>query len=359
MPFFLRFFAFMSFWILLLMEKNDDIVISFLMLSLSLICFFFMSQANVSIYIYVALSTILFIHGIIVHDIYYTSLLLLLVIIISVDRLRKSAFFTFISWVSFLFITLHVIHEHWQLKSFIIASLFLFILIRLYDMNEKNTHYIAENKQQLTAYRQLKRKHVSQDKVAKAEERTRIAREIHDTVGHQLTALIMKLEMLYIKNKNDEYAELKQIANDSLTETRRAVEALQDAEIGGLSAVVQLIRKLEAENELHTTFTLKEGVLSIPLTNEQGIVLYRVIQEALTNVMRHSISKQVSIAIGKSPVQSLTFNITNPSASDHKFTHGFGLKNMQARVEEIGGKINIYELDGQFIVSGSIPYEHK
>src|SRR5690625_7317662 len=68
--------------------------------------------------------------------------------------------------------------------------IFLIIIINNFITKQKNNDIFMEN---LNAeYRQLKRMHVSMEEVAKNEERTRIAREIHDSVGHQLTALIMK-----------------------------------------------------------------------------------------------------------------------------------------------------------------------
>ena len=165
----------------------------------------------------------------------------------------------------------------------------------------------------------------------------------------------MKLEMLYIEEKNEKYKTLKEMVNKSLQDTRNAVQTLQESETKGITAVVQLIRKLEAESQLLIQFTLKEGVLSIPLSNEHGVVLYRVIQEALTNVMRHSPSKQVQITIGKSAIDTLSFTIANPIHVQEKFELGFGLKNMIERVQEIGGKIDIYQTNDQFIIQGMLP----
>src|SRR5699024_4357027 len=123
--------------------------------------------------------------------------------------------------------------------------------------NEQSEIY----EQLLSEYRQLKRMHLAAEEVTKAEERTRIAREIHDSVGHRLTALILKLEMLHIQEPNEQYIQLKQMANESLAETREAVQTLQESEIKGIPAVVQLIRKLETESQLLVQFTIKEGIL--------------------------------------------------------------------------------------------------
>ena len=76
-------------------------------------------------------------------------------------------------------------------------------------------------------------------------ERNTIARDIHDSVGHRLTALIMKLEMLSIQNSNSDYDELKSMAKESLEEIRKSVKTMQTDENEGIATVVHLIRKLE------------------------------------------------------------------------------------------------------------------
>jgi len=355
--FFLRFLLFISLWVLMIHDVSDQLNFSLFMLTISLTIFFFLSNKQASIYLYVFLAFILFLHGMIIGDFIYTSFLLLLVSIIAIFRLTKMETYFLVSSTFLLAMLLAVT----QKESFIIFAIFggiyLFLLITIHKLIEKNKQVDVDIEELKADYRQLKRMHVSKDEIARNEERTRIAREIHDSVGHQLTALIMKLEMLHIQNPNPEYAELKEMANKSLAETRQAVRTLRDIDSSGITAVIQLIRKLEAESQLLIQFTIKEGVLSVPLSNVHGVVLYRVIQEALTNVMRHSDSKLVSISIGKSAINSLTFTIMNPVNSRENFTFGFGLENMRSRVTEIGGKIDIYQTDGQFIVQGMIPYE--
>lgn len=292
-------------------------------------------------------------------EIFYTSLLLLVVAMIALFRLSKNALYILIG-INFLFVIgLTVYLGKPLLPVLIIGVLFGLLINQLneFALDRKNQRELYE--ELLAEYRQLKRMHVSAEEMAKADERTRIAREIHDSVGHRLTALIMKLEMLHIQNPDEHFLELKEMANLSLLETREAVQTLQEAETKGIAAVVQLIRKLEAESQLLIEFTVKEGVLSVPLSNENGVVLYRVIQEALTNVMRHATSKQVHIVIGKSAIDSLSFTISNPIRSKEKLTFGFGfgLKNMQARVTEIGGHLEVYQTEETFVIQGMMPYE--
>nr|WP_246187639.1 sensor histidine kinase [Ornithinibacillus caprae] len=189
------------------------------------------------------------------------------------------------------------------------------------------------------------------------QERNRIARDIHDSVGHRLTALIMQLEILAIQEKKDSYRELKRMANESLEETRHAVKALQSDENEGIATVIHLIRRLEAESHIRVQFTTQQGVLSVKLSNDQSVVLYRVIQEALTNAMRHAQSREIHIILGKSAIGDISFDITNSIYEVRNFTDGFGLTSMKKRVEEIGGKVEVYQTNSQFIVKGSFPID--
>lgn len=195
------------------------------------------------------------------------------------------------------------------------------------------------------------------EETARVEERNRIARDIHDSVGHRLTALIMKLETLAIQTKNEDYRELKKMAEDSLGETRQAVKTLQAEESEGIATVVHLIRKLEAESQIVVQFTIKQGVLTVPLSNDHSVVLYRVLQEALTNAMRHGYSREIHVVLGKSAIGDVTFEISNTVYEVKPFTFGFGLTNMKKRLEEIGGRLDVYQKENQFYVSGIIPSE--
>src|SRR5690625_3981223 len=355
--FIIRFLLFSVLWVAMIVQASSHLIFSLFMLTASLAFFFFLSNPNTSLLVYIILSIILSIHGFIIQDLFYTSILLLLVTMIALFQVSKKEMYYLLSLNFLLAGGLAFFLEKHLLTVILIGSLFVFLLLRLNRMANERSEQKGLYENLLAEYRQLKRLHVSKEEMVKTEERTRIAREIHDSVGHRLTALIMKLEILQIQEKNNHFAELKEMANKSLLETREAVKTLQESETRGITAVVQLIRKLEAESQLLIQFTLKEGVLSVPLSNEHGIVLYRVIQEALTNVMRHSTSKQVHIVIGKSAIGSLSFTISNPIYKKEQLTYGFGLKNMEARVAEIGGQLDIYQTNEEFVVQVMMPIE--
>lgn len=354
--FLLRFIIFIGLWVLMVYDANVQLVFSLFMLTISLTIFFFLSNVRASVYLYGILVIVIFIHGILIDDFIFTSLLVLLVVIIGVFRLTKMKTYILLGTTYLLFMIFTILQNESILICALISGMYLFLLVMINQLTLKNEQMDKHVEKLNAEYRQLKRIQVSMDEIARNEERTRIAREIHDSVGHQLTALIMKLEMLHIQKSFPEFVELKAMANKSLAETRQAVQTLQETDSSGITAVIQLIRKLEAESQLLIQFTLREGVLSVPMSNKNGVVLYRVIQEALTNVMRHSDSKLVSISMGKSAINSLTFTIMNPVHHHKNFVFGFGLNNMQSRVREISGTIDIFQTKDQFVVQGMIPF---
>jgi signal transduction histidine kinase len=268
-------------------------------------------------------------------------------------NIRKFRAFTVISFLCALVIIM--IFKDRELEWLIAFGIFSIISVTLneyvYEREEQREMY----EQLLGEYRQLKRLSYETERSARLEERTRIAREIHDSVGHKLTALLMQLEMLSISKPKKEYEELKKLVCDSLEETRHAVKALKTEESEGISSMLQLIRKLESESRIMVHFTTKQGVLSVKLSNQQNIALYRVIQEALTNAMRHAQSREVFVTLGRSAVGDLEFSVKNRVFEPKPFQLGFGLTNMKERVEEVGGTLRIFQTDHEFVVQGTIP----
>ncbi|WP_431027575.1 sensor histidine kinase [Lysinibacillus sp. LZ02] len=234
-----------------------------------------------------------------------------------------------------------------------VCSLLLHYYIKI--SNEKNILY----EELLGQYRSLKRLSVEQEQLVRAQERTKIARDMHDSVGHNLTALLMQIEMMSIQNSLDLLDEVKELAKKSLDETRYAVRQLKSTETYGIESVLQLIRKLEIESRLHIRFTIEKGVLSLAISNNQSVVLYRILQECLTNAMKYSESKEVDIILGRDSLQQICFTVKNKVSTPTPIVHGFGLKNMTERIEEIGGRLQVYKTEQQFIVEGSFPLKES
>ncbi|WP_248560430.1 histidine kinase [Niallia sp. NCCP-28] len=234
------------------------------------------------------------------------------------------------------------------------------IVILLYHANEVSQDYLQVRnayESLVNEFRIQKRHAYQNEKEARMEERNLIAREMHDAVGHKLTALLMQIELFRIQEKNASFNILKKMASESLEETRKAVRILQEEEPYGISSVLHLIKKLESENTVYVHLTTKKGVFQVSINNRQSAILYRIIQEGLTNAMKYASSKQVFITLSVSPIGHIMFELKNQYVHKHPLHEGFGLENMKKRIKEIGGTLHIYQVEDQFIVQGTMPVE--
>lgn len=231
------------------------------------------------------------------------------------------------------------------------------LLQAYYSDNEKID---KEWKALLVEYRLLKRQVAVSEEVARVEERNRIARDIHDSVGHQLTALMMQLAVAEQSAKESEnvsgiLAQSKQLARESLDGMRKAVKALRGEEEKGIASVIHLIRKLEAESRMRVQLTTKTGVLSVPLTNEQNIAIYRFVQEGLTNAMRHGSSREIAVTVEIIGEHSLQIAVVNKIDGPLHLVEGFGMDNMRKRMEALQGRVVRVVTDGDFTIKGIFP----
>lgn len=210
----------------------------------------------------------------------------------------------------------------------------------------------------LSEYRNMKRRLITDEQHARQEERAQVGRDIHDSVGHKLTALLMQLEMHRMQAEG-ETAEvlkgLKALAKESLEETRNAVKSMKQQETSGLPAIIGLLRRLESESFMRVTLTARHGALTVPLNNIQSIAVYRAVQEAMTNAMKHGSTREVHIIFEAPGGGIFRFEVSNPyHRKRDTYREGYGLKAMQERMEEAGGELQISQYDNQFIVRGTL-----
>ncbi|MCC5895667.1 MAG: sensor histidine kinase [Alkalibacterium sp.] len=245
-----------------------------------------------------------------------------------------------------------------QLMVFIFLSV-LSLYLRSFSI--RTGELKKERDQIYSEHRHLKRQVVRGEQLARQEERSVVARDIHDSVGHRLTALVMQLEVARYQTGNEKEKEqlttFKKLAQQSLHETRSAVSALKADETAGLQAVIQLVRKLEAESHIQIRFLLESGVLNEPLSNKQSIVLYRAIQESLTNMMRHSHTREADIQFKLIADRYFQFSVSHPLKEKVELKEGFGLSNMRKRLEELDGNLTISQHGQRFRLTGQFPLD--
>ncbi|WP_042224437.1 sensor histidine kinase [Oceanobacillus manasiensis] len=357
--FWVRFGILSILWLCIITLNSDNVPISILFFAASLALYFFLSVGKFPNTLIVVLLVIGFIHFLIVgqESAFYTMALFYFYSLDGVYRISRQKSLIVLSASLFLSLFSLLLHDQLTVEAILVLTILYVLAGKVAVMITKREEIRQLYEELRGEYRNLKRLNLVAERDARLEERTNIARDIHDSVGHRLTALIMKLEMLSIQRQNEEYTELKRMATESLEETRQAVRALKIEENEGIATVVQLIRKLESESHIMVQFTMKQGVLSVGLSNEKSVVLYRVIQEALTNAMRHAQSREVRVTLGKSATGSISFEIENALHKATSFKEGFGITMMRKRVDEIGGRLEVVQTTNQFLVSGIIPCE--
>jgi len=231
------------------------------------------------------------------------------------------------------------------------------VLFRIIWKRDEETS--ARNEALLSEYRTMKRRLIKDEQAARQEERAQVGRDIHDSVGHKLTALIMQLELHRIQTDNDNTAEvlkgLKTLAKDSLEETRSAVKALKQQETGGLPAILGLLRRLESESFMRVHLTARHGALTAPLNTKQSVAVYRAVQESMTNAMKHGSTREVHIMFEAPGGSIFRFEVVNHCRQlKDCYQEGYGLQSMRERMEGAGGHLEVNCYNSQFVVSGTL-----
>lgn len=353
--FWLTFSLFFILWLGLLFFHSTYLPYHFFLCAGSLALFFLQSFRTKLLYLFLGNYLIILCTGLffIEHSLFAQALIWFL-LILGARQLQSKEFYL----LSIAAIIVSVVFSFYSSIDYYLIFTTTFILVCSFLIHQqwsKDTYYQHLYEELRDAYRELKRLHIVAEESVKMEERTRIARDMHDSVGHRLTALIMQIEMLAIQYPNLDLTQMKELANSSLQETRDAVKALKVDETEGIATVVHLIRKLEAESHLNVHFTMKNGVLSIPISNAKSVTLYRVIQEGITNAMRHANSREVFVGLSTSADHAIQFEISNAVYEHKPFELGFGLTNMRKRIEELEGKLEILPLPDKFVLTGRIP----
>lgn len=176
-------------------------------------------------------------------------------------------------------------------------------------------------------------------------ERNQIAREIHDTVGHTMTALLVQLQAARALQDHDpgQAAETivlcEQLARSALQEVRLSVRALHD-EGAVQSNLIDALKSLLAEFSNMTGLKTSLNVHGNPsvITSSLQPTIYRIIQESLTNAKRHGHADTAEVAIHCTE-QQIEIDIQDNGEGSAEVVPGFGLINMRERVLEHSGSI--------------------
>jgi signal transduction histidine kinase len=190
-------------------------------------------------------------------------------------------------------------------------------------------------------------------------ERVRIARELHDLVGHHLTALTLNLEVashLVEGNAKDKVRQAQSVAKLLLSDVREVVSQLRDEdEIDLGSALHSLIEGVPAPKivmEMPDDFRVEDA--------RRAHVLLRCTQEILTNTIRHARAETLWLRFAREADGSLTLRSRDDGIGVDAVAAGNGLSGMRERIKEFGGSLDIDTAPGRgFALAATLPMETK
>ena len=233
-----------------------------------------------------------------------------------------------------------------------------------FGLNRRSYRVQAEQAAALLA--QHKRLRVEQRRADVLDERTRIAREIHDVLAHSLGALGIQIQaakaMLTDRGDIDRAVEAlttaQRMAADGLTETRRAVHALRvdTLPLGEeLAAVVDTHRQ-----RYHVPVTLKISGTARTLPPDAALALLRTAQEAMVNAAKHSSGQPVAVSLdyGETDVRLSVVNGLDGAAASVRrpgSTGGYGLTGMRERLRLLHGTLLADAGEGEWTVIAELP----
>ena len=192
------------------------------------------------------------------------------------------------------------------------------------------------------------------EELATAQERNRIARDIHDSLGHSLTVFSIHLEAaLRLLRSDPEHAEtllweVKHLNSKTLQDVRQSLTALRSNPLQEQSlstAIATLVAEFQRSTQILPACLIQ---LEQPLTHELNVAIYRIAQESLTNICKYAAATEVEISIVQS---TSTLQVTirdngNGFECNHNTT-GFGLQGMQERTLALGGHFEIVSAPNQ------------
>jgi signal transduction histidine kinase len=189
---------------------------------------------------------------------------------------------------------------------------------------------------------------VSVEQLAVANERNRLARDLHDILGYTLATVVVKAEAAKRliagepERARQELDGVQEVARAGLAEVRRSVAGIRDsAAASGIwhEAMARFIDDFGRESRLRVSHC----IAPLPEGHDQAIevCLFRVIQESLTNVSRHAQATAVSVTlrIERGHAVLSVEDDGNGAGPVGGITPGFGLRGMRERVEQLGGRV--------------------
>lgn len=236
----------------------------------------------------------------------------------------------------------------------------LYMVVMTLSQTSEKERILRLNSQLQMANRKLEEYAQEQVRMTETRERNRLAREIHDTLGHSLTGIITGIEACIMlmdiapEATKEQLRAIAEVARNGITDVRHSVNALRPDALETLS-LESAIRKLVEESEKSTGVKID---LVFPenlqdLDQDEEDVLYRIVQESITNAIRHGKATHIDVRM-ELVDNDLRIRIADNGKGCDNIQSGFGLHHMQERIDMLKGTLSYSGKDG-FVIEAVVP----
>ena len=243
--------------------------------------------------------------------------------------------------------------------------IYMIVLLRS-ELNEKE-RIIGLNRQLHEANSELQKANLQLEAYAKEEEqmvatreRNRLAREIHDTLGHALTGIITGIEACTAlmdvapEAAQEQMKVIAEVARQGMTDVRRSVKALRPDALEKYSLEKALFTTVEnMKKASHVDIEYRCDAVMDGFNHDEEDVIYRIVQEGITNAIRHGQADRIQIHISEDQ-GILTVRIKDNGKGCPDVKQGFGLHHMEERLRLLQGELH-YNGENGFVIEAKIP----
>lgn len=236
----------------------------------------------------------------------------------------------------------------------------LYVMILVQGKHRESARIHSLNAQLNDANQRLRAYAIEAELTAETRERNRLAREIHDTLGHALTGIAAGLDACILTMETapeftkTQLAKIRETALRGIKDVRRSVKKLRPDDLERLplrEALFKMTEDFMASSGMEISYLINGWPAHLREDEEE--VIYRIIQECVTNANRHGHAKHVNITIGTDE-EYMRIIIADDGKGCEKPQPGFGLRHMRERLDLLKGELH-YWSDGGFIVEVTIP----
>lgn len=246
----------------------------------------------------------------------------------------------------------------------IINLLFFILFLMIYIANEvqENERMTQELIMVHQVNHELENYAAVSEKIAEDKERKRLAREIHDTLGHALTGIAAGVDaciaMIDINPQatKQQLMVISKVVRQGIGDVRNSLNKLRPGALeqhGFKGALENMIEEFTSVSDLE--ITLDYRLEKVDFENTKEDILFRVIQESITNAVRHGDATHINISIYIED-QKLKLEIQDNGQGCEEIHYGFGLKQMRERLSMINGKVT-YDGHHGFLTVVTIPIQ--